>query len=161
MQCCPKCHANVEGLTHHCDCCGALLNPHSSFFTWHTFMVEASGDLYFFTNKVFNRLDQIDTSQYWDVLQAIEVNLFCYPEQIVLDEGIKSGAHFSVKKKKMTLKVVMDYKAYICMNGSQKEHMVIEALQSGFQYLEKKAERSRLNAAGLIAEINKHLSLPY
>ena len=124
-------------------------------------MVEASGDLYFFTNKVFNRLGQIDTSQYWDVLQAIEVNLFCYPEQIVLDEGIKSGAYFSVKKKKMTLKVVMDYKAYICKHGSEKEHMVIEVLQSGFQYLEKKAKRSGLNVAGLIAEINKHLSLPY
>lgn len=122
-------------------------------------MVEASGDLYFFTNKVFQHLDQINTSEYLDVLHAIEFNLFCYPEQIVLDERIKTGANFSRKKKKITLKIVMDYEEYICGDSKEKEHMVIEALQLGFRYIEKSANRSKLNIDRLIAEANNHLSV--
>ena len=73
MKFCPNCGANVEGLIHHCDCCGALLSTTSSFFVWHTFVTEASGDLYVFVKEIFQQFNGMDCSAYSDLLQTIEV----------------------------------------------------------------------------------------
>ncbi len=95
MKNCPSCGANVEGLTHHCDCCGALLNAPTSFFVWHTFVTEASGDLYLLMKELFQQFDGIDFSQYRDILQVVEVNVFCYPASMIDEQGIKNRLYFS------------------------------------------------------------------
>ena len=99
MKNCPGCGANVEGLTHHCDCCGALLSTTTSFFIWHTFVTEASGDLYVFMKEIFQKFDGIDYSQHSDILQMIEINVFCYPKSIIIEQGIKNRLYFSTARK--------------------------------------------------------------
>ena len=132
MKNCPGCGANVEGLTHHCDCCGALLSTTTSFFIWHTFVTEASGDLYVFMKEIFQKFDGIDYSQHSDILQMIEINVFCYPKSIIIEQGIKNRLYFSTARKKLRLTVVLNYDAYICRSKDEKKEMLRSELKAGF-----------------------------
>ena len=138
MKNCPSCGANVEGLTHHCDCCGALLSTTTSFFVWHTFVTEASGDLYVFMKEIFQKIEGIDYSQYSDILQMIEVNAFCYPESIISEQGIKNRLYFSTARKKVSLTVVLNYDEYICSNKSEKKEILSLELKAGFMRIRKR-----------------------
>ncbi len=139
MNVCKNCGANVEGLTHHCDCCGALLCTTTSFWVWHTFATEASGDVYTFMREIFCQFDRIDFSKYDNILQTIEVNVFCYPESMIIEQGIKNRLYFSTVRKKASLTVVLNFDKYIGGSRSEKKELVRVALKAGFMRIRKKA----------------------
>lgn len=138
MRLCPSCGANVEGLTHHCDCCGALLSTTTSFFVWHTFVTEASGDLYSFMKDIFQKFEGIDASQYSNFLQKIEVNVYCYPDSILIEQGIKNRLYFSTARKKASLTVVLNYDDYVYGDRNAKKELLSLELKAGFTRIRNK-----------------------
>lgn len=153
MKYCPSCGTNVEGLTHHCDCCGALLSTTTSFFVWHTFVTEASGDLYIFMRDSFQQLEGIDFSKYSNILQIIEVCVFCYPESMIIEQGIKNRLYFSIIRKKASLTVVLNYDEYISRSRSEKKEQLGVELKAGFTRIRQKVSKLSLELDQLLAEI--------
>ena len=145
MKNCPTCGANIDGLTHHCDCCGALLYTMNSFFIWHTFVTQASGDLYVYMREIFHKFDGIDYSKYQDILQTVEVNVFCYPDTIIEEQGIKNRHYFSAARKKVSLKVVLDYNAYVNCDRNLKKELLSTALKTSFMNIRKRCIKHSKN----------------
>ncbi len=153
MKNCPSCGADVEGLTHHCDCCGALLNAATPFFVWHTFVTEASGDLYLLMKELFQRFDGIDFSQYSNILQVIEVNVFCYPTSIIAEQGIKNRLYFSTNRRKAVLTVVLNFDEYISGGRGEKKELFSLELKAGFTRIREKASKLSLGFCKLLDEV--------
>lgn len=138
MNICPNCGANIEGLTHHCDCCGTPLATETSFFTWHTFVTEASGDLYVFMRDLFQKLDEIDFSYCTNILQNLEINVFCYPESIIMEQKIRNRLYLSTTRKKARLTLVLNYDKYINSSRSEKKELLALELKLGLKRVEEK-----------------------
>lgn len=155
MQYCPKCGANVEGLTHHCDCCGAILSPTVSLFTWHAFMMQGSGDLYRYANKVFCKLEKLDAFKYDEHVKSIEVNLYCYPDEIIKAEKIKCNVYYSKLNRKMRINLVVDYSSYVYGDSKLKEQEVINAVLNGIRTAVKKAACSSIYIEDLLDDVEK------
>lgn len=138
MNICPNCGANIEGLTHHCDCCGTPLATETSFFTWHTFVTEASGDLYVFMRDLFQKLDEIDFSYCTNILQNLEINVFCYPESIIMEQKIRNRLYLLTTRKKARLTLVLNYDKYINSSRSEKKELLALELKLGLKRVEEK-----------------------
>ena len=158
MQYCPRCGANVEGLTQRCDCCGMTLNPQISLFKWHTFMMQASGDLFYYANKVFRKLEAIDKTKYNGCVQNVELNLYCYPDEIICSEKLKNNVYFIRSSRKIRVNIVIDFNTYILGDSIAKELRVIDAVQAGVQIAVDRAKRANINIDSLLTDVEKLLS---
>lgn len=157
MELCPSCGANVEGLTHYCDCCGAMLNAIDPFFVWHTFVTIESGDLYVFMNELFKQFDNWDYSQYRKVLQTVEINVFCYPKAMITEHGIKNRCYLSTAKKKAGLTIVLNFDEYIKGSVVQKRRLLSSAIKTGVICIGEKASKRNLGIDQFIEKIIKSL----
>lgn len=144
MKYCPNCHANIDGLTHHCDCCGALLNPYKSPLIWHVFVTSASGDLSRNIKNLFQKLNSISISQYVDFLSGMIFEFYCYPKEMIRSLKIKGGVYYSHKRKTIKVKIVLDYDLYINSLQDDKKIMVITEIKKAIICSQQRLERANI-----------------
>ena len=127
MKYCPKCNANIEGLTRHCDCCGAPIKVGQDFVIWHLYVTAAAGDLPQYVKKICNELNTV-ASAFNEVTPRLVFEIFCYPDDMIRSLKIKEGIRHSRTKKCVTVKLIVDYERYVGSERSEKELMIAEAI---------------------------------
>lgn len=157
MDFCPNCGANIEGLTHHCDCCGMPLISKTTFFTWHTFMTEASGDLYVFVRETFQKLDEVDFSFCANIMQNIEINIFCYPETMITEQRIRNRLYLSPTRRKAKLTIVLHYDDYINASKNEKLELLNKELKSGLIRIEERIPELKTGMAKCVDIIDREI----
>lgn len=123
MKNCPYCNANVEGLTHHCDCCGALLNANNDLFLWYVFVTAAAGDVPQHVKGIFKKMNDI-AFKHKEAIPHIKFNFFCYPDEMLHSLGIKESVYCFHKENRVNIKVVIDYEQYVNSTQSEKKCMI-------------------------------------
>lgn len=142
MELCSKCGANIEGLVNHCDCCGAPIVMHDDFISWHTFVMQASGDLSFFANKLFLRVVPPNIPLHLEKVRKIEFELYCYPQDIICSERLSTGVYYSKVKGKVRVRVIVDYDVYVSKTTQMRKIMVADAIMQGICLIKKRLAKS-------------------
>ena len=124
MQLCPNCQADITGLTHHCDCCGTLINEKPGFFVWHAFMVADCGDLSIYAKEIFHSLDEIAYIQDAYTFKKIVFDIYCYPPKMVNGLKLKPYVRYSQKTQVITTRIIIDYSAYVNSNKYAKKALI-------------------------------------
>ena len=143
---CPNCQANIEGLTHHCDCCGAALDPPNTLFSYTVYGTALDG-----LNSIFDKLDAIDPEPYADVLQCIDVDFWCFPTKR------KSGATYYTSRKKAILTIQLDMEQYIQSSPQAKRALLVKELQNKLDVLHRKLIETGSCTDGLFKDIQQAL----
>lgn len=155
MRLCPNCNANVEGLIHHCVCCGALLNFKSHFFKW--FIYEFPTGFSLVLDKVNKELVYLDFPQYESFLKEVEIELFCYPENVVAESRIKQRIFYSAKRKFSRITLVINYEEFLKASMEGKQSMIASALSNGVDMLQRRLQRDHLKIDELVDIVNSNL----
>ena len=153
MKYCPKCHANVEGLIHHCVCCGALLNPKPSLFFCGVYEFPAC---YKFGDYSFQMLDEIEPSdlkKYSSFLKEIRVYMICVSDYMIITQNEKERVRYSPKKLEASMTLIVKYNDYVYADKTTKAKLVAEAIIRGLTMLnERLAKYYKLNIDTLLKD---------
>lgn len=144
MEFCSHCGANIEGLIDHCDCCGAPIVLRDELVNWNTFMTQASGDLAFWANHLFREAVSAVKPPHLKDIQRIKFELFCYPEEIISSEKIKTSVYFSSIKKLVRVRIVMDFDAYTSKTSLERKRMVVDSIIQGIHIIQNRIPKSEV-----------------
>ena len=136
---CPNCRANVEGLVHRCDCCGATLDKKPSFFIWHTYMTQESGDLQALTKKIFDEKAVPENPDHLDYAQKIIFDIYCYPQDMLGD--VTNKVIYYRTKKECCIRIVLDYEKYVTSNSFEKTEMITDGIIAGIELFESRFKK--------------------
>ena len=136
---CPNCRANVEGLVHRCDCCGAPLDKKPSFFIWHTYMTQESGDLQALTKKIFDEKAVPENLDHLDYAQKIIFDIYCYPQDMLGD--VTNKVIYYRTKKECRIRIVLDYEKYVTSNSFEKTEMITDGIIAGIELFESRFKK--------------------
>ena len=136
---CPNCQANVEGLVHRCDCCGAPLDKKPSFFIWHTYMTQESGDLQALTKKIFDEKAVPENPDHLDYAQKIIFDIYCYPQDMLGD--MTNKVIYYRTKKECRIRIVLDYEKYVTSNSFEKTEMITDGIIAGIELFESRFKK--------------------
>jgi len=136
---CPNCRANVEGLVHRCDCCGAPLDKKPSFFIWHTYMTQESGDLQALTKKIFDEKAVPENPDHLEHVKKIIFDIYCYPQDMLGDMTNKVICYRS--KKECRIRIVLDYEKYVTSNSFEKTEMITDGIIAGIELFESRFKK--------------------
>ena len=136
---CPNCRANVEGLVHRCDCCGATLDKKPSFFIWHTYMTQESGDLQALTKKIFDEKAVPENPDHLDYAQKIIFDIYCYPQDMLGD--VTNKVIYYRTKKECRIRIVLDYEKYVTSNSFEKTEMITDGIIAGIELFESRFKK--------------------
>ena len=158
MKLCPKCEANVEGLIHHCDCCGALLNPEKHFFGH--FCGEVSPDFGWYVQQIMTELNTVDTSKYEDFLEHVGFTCYCYTQWMLDTYNMKSGLRYYENKKYASVTLTIDFNRFAYVNEEKTEYtdkkhrirMIAEAIKDLIHLLQKRLDKYHHDITGLVVE---------
>lgn len=103
--------------------------------------------------ELFQQFDGIDFSQYSNILQIIEVNVFCYPEPMIIEQGIKNRLYISTSRRKASLTIVLNYDEYISGSRSEKKELLRLKLKAGFMRIREKVSRFGLEIDQFLYEV--------
>lgn len=157
MEICPHCGANVEGLIHHCDCCGQLLNPKDSFFWWHT--AETCADFGTTIHIIVEELEQLETFPYKKFIKSIELNYFCLTEELFQGKPLRNRVYYSSMRKNAILTFDVEHSQFAGKEKQEKLRIVATAIQSGLHTLQERLlKRKKIDISGLVEEADKVLS---
>ena len=136
MKYCPNCQANVEGLIHHCDCCGALLNEQQqkSFWAWQSF--EMAYDFHTYVNLSMKKIESIEKLEYKPYFEEIYIGFFCYPAPILEYLKIKKNVRCSLVKKNVNITVVVNYNEFVNSNQEKKQKLVENSILEAIEKME-------------------------
>lgn len=157
MKYCPRCHANVEGLVHHCDCCGALLSVNRDFFIWHAFTMSASGDLPDHLKEFFSKANSCNSEGTAANLREIVFDVYCYPAQMLRELKIRERMYYSKGNQKLFIKTVLCYEPYLLKGKTGKQEMVNHLLCSDLQKAAAKYAQRIPEIGSLALEISQML----
>lgn len=158
MKYCPKCKANVEGLIDHCDCCGAPLDGQTSFFIWHEFEVAASGDVSNYLRVLFESANSCNLEMIVPYLHAIVFDVFCYPEHMLKEYGIRERMFFFNAKQQLNIKIVLPFESYVLENRTGKQQIVYNSVCANLRKAAKKYEKRVPNIEQFVTEVIQTIS---
>lgn len=158
MRNCPNCQANVEGLTHHCDCCGALLQESKSFFRWHVFVTSGSGDLSRYVKELFQHLNSISSTAQSGNYPNFVFEIYCYPEEMIQNLRTKNGVYYSKKRNRLQVKIVVDYERYISGSQRGKREITKAAVQNAISKARCRMEHEQLPSNSFWTEVESALN---
>lgn len=160
MELCPKCGANVEGLVHHCDICGASLCTESPPPFVVSFCYEFISCSYFHVliNSMVHEIQPTDTSQYEGFLKQIEIISYCFPESLLEEGKIKNRVMYSNTKKVGRITIVVDYKEFVLADVSGKARLVAEALCRGISLLQDRMHKYKFDISDIKTHIHNTLT---
>lgn len=135
MRYCPECGANVEGLVFRCDCCGANLSVTNPFFIQHTIVMNESGDLCNYVNKIFEILNASDLKEAYSPLSCAVFDIYCLPDNIMREHKTHSKHYVSIKRKKAILTRFICLEDFIQMDREQKITAVSKLIKEELLWL--------------------------
>lgn len=148
---CPKCGANVEGLVHHCDCCGALLNPKQTLFSRMVYCTGAFFDIDIYLNQIFDKLDNIPPEPYSDVLQRIEFDFWCFPTKK------KTGVKYYASRKYAIVTIELDADEYIYGTKEDKLALLTREVKEKMDMLHQRLLKKKIHIDELFSQVEEAL----
>ena len=148
MKLCPNCGANVEGLIHHCDCCLTLLNPPEKKL-WYANTFEVAFDFHTYVHSVVNKMETIKDIVYWEYFEAIYLDMYCYPTGMVQYLKLKHFVRCSLLQKRVDMRILVDYDAFVQSDKDAKRRMVETAILDSHEVLEKRLEKAKIQGGGI------------
>ena len=153
MKTCPECQANVDGLIHYCDCCGASLEPQNKrFFTCGIYELPQCFGFSALTREMIAVLQPANPEKYEAFIEEVGVRMVCYPEWILIDGKIKNRLYYSFKKKYAGLTIIVNYAAFVVADREEKAAMVATALLQGIYLLQSRLSKNKYNIDGIVAQ---------
>lgn len=159
MKLCPRCQANVEGLIHHCDCCGALLNNKKHLFFLGIYSLPQCLLLSELTNIFFDEIEPENASQYSSFLDKIDFMLICYPDSMNKAFNKKNHVRYSSKLKKGYITMLIPFNDFIYANKDVKSILITDAILNGLNMLQHRLLKHKLNIDEYVADCEKKLNL--
>lgn len=120
-------------------------------------MTEASGDLYVFVREIFRKMDEVDFSFCANIMQNIEVNIFCYPETMIVEQRIRNKFYFLTARKKARLTIVLNYDHYINASKNEKLELLNKELKSGLIRIEERIPELKTGIAKCVDIIDREI----
>ena len=148
---CPKCGADVEGLIHHCDCCGALLHPKETMFRTMVYSTGAFFDIGQYLDAIFDKLDTIPPGPYSDILQRIEFDFWCFPIKK------KTGVAYYASKKQAIVTIEVDADEYLYGTKDEKLTLLTREVKEKFDVLHKRLLKKNIHIDDLFLQIDELL----
>ena len=148
---CPNCGADVEGLIHHCDCCGELLYSKKVLFSRMTYCTGAFFDIDVYLNAIFDRLNEIDSVNYEDVLERIEFDFWCFPIEK------RPGVRFYPARKRAIVTIEVDDDAYIYGTKEEKRALLTDEISANLKELRRRFQKRGICADDLFVRAEKKL----
>ena len=148
---CPKCGANVEGLVHHCDCCGALLNPKQTLFSRMVYCTGAFFDIDIYLNQIFDKLDHISPEPYGNVLQRIEFDFWCFPIKK------KTGVSYYGSRKQAIVTIEVDADEYLYRKKEEKLALLTCEVKEKMDMLHQRLAKKKIHIDDLFLRIDEAL----
>ena len=149
---CPECGANVEGLIHHCDCCGTLLNPVKTMF--HTMVYEAGPffDIAQHLGVIFDKLDKISPEPYSNVLDRIVFDFWCFPIKK------KTGVSYYPSRKQVIVTIEIDADEYLYGTKEEKLALLTREVKEKMDILHKRLIKRNIHIEDLFLQIDNALN---
>ncbi len=163
MKYCPKCGADVEGLLHRCDCCGASLEQQKRrFFNCGIYeLPQCLG----FSSLIYEMVDALqpkNPEKYEDFLESVGISMVCYPEWMLMDGNIRNRLNYSQKKKYAGITITVNYNDFVSADNKEKANLVATALLQGIHLLQARLHKSKLSIDDIVAQaemlLNKYLN---
>ena len=148
---CSKCGANVEGLVHHCDCCGALLNLEQTLFSRMVYCTGAFFDIDIYLNQIFDKLDHISPEPYADILQRIEFDFWCFPIKK------KTGVSYYASRKQAIVTIEVDADEYIYGTKEDKLALLTHKVKEKMDILQQRLAKKKIRVDDLFIQIDNAL----
>ena len=148
---CPKCGADVEGLIHHCDCCGALLHPKNTMFYTMVYSTGAFFDIDQYLNNIFDRLDKISPELYADVLQRIEFDFWCFPIKK------RTGVSYYASRKQAIVTIEVDADEYLYGTKEEKLDLLTREVKEKMEILHNRLLKKNIHIDDLFQHIDEAL----
>lgn len=158
MKFCTRCGANIEGLVRHCDCCGAPIVLQDELVFWNTFMTQASGDLAFWTNQLFQKVISRTHFSHFDNLSKIKFELYCYPTEIITSENLKSRVYHSKTKKEFRVRIVMNYGEYTLATPQKRKTLVADSIVQGIYLIKNKLPKSEISVLHFLCDFEEQIN---
>ena len=154
MKYCPNCHANVEGLIYHCDCCGALFEQKKHFFICGIYELPQCLGFASLTREMIDALQPENPKKYEEFIQEVVIQMICYPESILADGNIKNRLYYSSKKKQAKITIIVDYKDFISADTQKKSSLIANSLLKNLHLLQKRLQKNKLCIDDIISKAN-------
>lgn len=150
---CPNCGANVEGLIHHCDCCGELLYPAKTLFSYMVYEAGPFFDIQLYLNKIFDKLTEVPVEPYQDSIRKIEFDFWCYPIKK------KTGVTYYPSRKQAIVTIRLDDSDYLVCTKREKMMLLVDEIQSQIDLLQIKLKKREMDYTEMFEQINGILSM--
>ena len=157
MKLCPQCQANVEGLIGHCDCCGASLDTRTYMFSCGVHDVPECLGFSSLAFQLTEELEPEDTARFADFLEKVVIELFCYPEAMVIDNNIKNDVYYSAAKKFARVTAVVSYWDFVFADQDKKAGLVARAIHQGIHSLQARLCKKNVSIAEITANADRVL----
>lgn len=149
---CPNCGADVEGLIHHCDCCGELLYPQKTLFSYMVYEAGPFFDIQIYLNRIFDALAAIPMDSYAVFIKKIEFDFWCYPIKK------KTGATYYASRKSVIVTIRVEGNKYLHCTKQEKIALLVDEIQKMMDQLENRLYERKIDTADLFAQIRMILS---
>lgn len=150
---CPNCGADVEGLIHHCDCCGERLYPQKTLFSYMVYDAGPFFDIQVYLNRIFDALAEIPMDSYADVIEKIEFDFWCYPIKK------KTGATYYASNKRVIVTIRVEEDEYLYGTKQEKMTMIIDEMRRKMDDLQIRLQERKIDIdEGFFARIRSTLS---
>ena len=161
MKLCPHCGANVEGLIHHCDCCGGLLDTTPHLFSWCS--VDFAHDFGYNAGIIMRQIDTTEISPYEEFLSGIQFNFYSLPESVAQSENLRNRVYYSPSRKTAIVTVVVYFNDYVYADVDKKIYtakdvrmdMVARAISSGLHNLQARLLKSKCSIEDIVTRADK------
>lgn len=150
---CPNCGANVEGLIHHCDCCGELLYPTQTLFSYMVYEAGPYFDIQLYLNRIFDQLAEIPVEPYQEAIRKIEFDFWCYPIKK------KTEVTYYPSRKKAIVTIQLDNSEYIFCSKQDKMMLLADEMKNKIDLLEARVRARKIECAKLFEQMKEILSL--
>ena len=141
MKICLSCGANIEGLIHHCDCCGAEINPQKKFWLWSSF--ECAYDFHTYVNTIMQSLQSMENIEGCADIEEISLGFYCYPDFMLKSLNIKKSVRYSSLKKNVQISMFVNYFDFVNADRVKKKQIVIHAILEALEMVEKRLLKSK------------------
>lgn len=149
---CPNCGADVEGLIHHCDCCGELLYPVQTLFSYMVYETGPFFDIQLYLNEIFDKLAEVPVKPYQETIRRIEFDFWCFPIKK------KAGVTYYPTRKQVIVTIRLDNSDYIFSSNREKMMLLIAEIQSKMEMLEVRLRERKVDYGELFEQIDRILS---
>lgn len=152
MKLCPECGANVEGLIHHCDCCGASLIPKKESI-WRWVVYETGTDFHMYFNSIMEKIQTVEDDVLKKYFTEIFVCGYCHPDFLVAYLNLKENVRHSTGKKSADIDLLINYNQFVSARKEEKGVIVEDAILRGLETLESRLQKKKIYGVDILKKV--------